>query len=479
MKELIKNVADMHLLNEPYIIKTVENICFKSFEERLKALQAVHFNPFRICHQDVIVDLLSDSGMNSISTNQQSKSLIGDESYAGAKSFKNLEKNVRTLTGFDNILPFHQKRLCEEIICEVLAKPGGLVVANTFTHTMDANLKDVNSIPVSLVTTDNSGIFGGNMDMEKLRSFVSEKGSESIDFVVINAPSKILGGLPVSLANIEAVTTFCRRHSILVFLETSMYAENSWFIKNFETGQSKYKLISIAQNMFSYFDGCILSFARDGMNLTGSVFACRDKSLMTKLQPSLILKGGFVSYGGMTGRLMETIAVGMLEAFNEIYLDFRFKQMSMIEELLKQNGVPIIKPIGTNTIFIDVDEIQKRISIPSYPAWSMNCAAYIFGGIRAAEYGQLTGPGSSLPDNHPLAKKELIKFEIPRRTYTTSHYLYVARVLGQLIAKDQLISGMRLLESKTGRLRHLKLKLEPLNPEKLKSSNMTNLQTLG
>lgn len=177
MKELIKNVADMHLLNEPYIIKTVENICFKSFEERLKALQAVHFNPFRICHQDVIVDLLSDSGMNSISTNQQSKSLIGDESYAGAKSFKNLEKNVRTLTGFDNILPFHQKRLCEEIICEVLTKRGGLVVANTFTHTMDANLKDVNSIPVSLVTTDNSGIFGGNMDMEKLRSFVSEKGS--------------------------------------------------------------------------------------------------------------------------------------------------------------------------------------------------------------------------------------------------------------------------------------------------------------
>ena len=408
---------------------------------------------------------------------QQSKSFLGDESYAGARSFENFEKNVQLLTGFQNILPFHQKRLCEQIVCEVLTKPGGMVVANTFTHSMEASLKEMKSVPVSLVTTDYATPFGGNMDMAKFCSFLSEKGAGSIDFVVLNVPSKILGGLPVSLANIKAVTNLCKRNSILVFLETSMYVENSWVIKNFETGQSNRELISIAQDMFSSFDGCILSFTRDGMNLIGSALACRDKNLISKFQPLLILYGGFVSYGGMAGRMIETCAAGIFEAFNEAYIDFRFKEMRRIRQMFKENGVPIIESIGTNTIFIDVDKIQKEISVPfsAYPAWSFNCAAYVHGGVRGGEYGQLTDPSSSLPNNHPLAKKELIKLEIPRGTYTFCHYVYVVRVFSHLIANNHLVSGMRLIECPVSQLKHLKMKLKPLEPEKLNASS--NLQT--
>lgn len=471
--------ANAIYLNEPYKINAVENISFTSHANRLEFLKQAHFNPFCINHQNVIIDLLTDSGTNSMSVQQMANSILGDESYAGSHSFTTLKKNVKFLTGFEHILPVHQKRLGEEILCEVLAQKDGLVVANTFTHTMKANLREVGSVPVSLVTTDHSGHFGGNLDMGKFRSLVSEKGAGSIDFVILNVPSKILGGLPVNLSNMKELTVFCRQHSILVFLESSMYVENSWFIKSFEIGQSERELVSIAQEMFSYFDGCILSFARDGKSLTGSVLTCNDEELKIKFQSSVILKAGFISYGGMSGRLMERSHVGLLEDFNDIYSDFRFRQMHTIGELFKKNGVPIIEPIGTNTIFIDIDEISNKSSFSStfsYPAWSLNCAAYVYGGIRGAEYGRLAGLGSSLPDNHPLANKELIKLEIPRRTYTICHYLYAARVFGRLIANERLISDMELLESPLGRLRHLKMKLEPVHPEKLSNKRLEKIE---
>ena len=417
---------------EPFRIKTVEPIRQTDYASRQRALHEAGYNLFLLRAEDVLIDLLTDSGTGAMSSAQWAGMMQGDESYAGAKSFFRFESAVRDITGFEHVIPTHQGRAAERILFAAMLQPGQLVPNNTHFDTTRANVEAqqaiAHDIPVPVARQPMlKSDFKGDMDIGELKRLL-ETERDRIPLVMLTVTNNSGGGQPASMANMRAASELCRSYQVPFFLDACRFAENSWFIKEREAGYHDKTPLEIAREMFSMADGCTMSAKKDGMANIGGFLALNDHRLAAKCRDMLILTEGFPTYGGLAGYDLEAIAVGLYEALHEDYLRYRIRSVAYLGDKLTSAGIPIVQPPGGHAIYIDALAMLPHIPQAEYPAWSLSLALYLAGGIRSVEIGSvmfgLQPDGSERP-----AAMELVRLAFPRRVYTQSHVDYLAEVL--------------------------------------------------
>jgi tryptophanase len=448
---------------EPFRIKSVEPIRSTNRAEREAALKEAGYNLFLLKAEDVLIDLLTDSGTWAMSSRQWAGMMVGDESYAGARSFFRFETAVQQITNLKHIIPTHQGRAAERILFGSLLKKGDIVLNNTHFDTTRANVEyrraEARDIPIAegrqpqLVHP-----FKGNIDLDLLEKMLAEEG-EKIPLVMITVTNNSGGGQPVSMANIRAAREICDRHGKPLFLDACRFAENAWFIKMREDGYADKTPLAIAQEMFSYVDGCTMSAKKDGMANIGGFLALNDDALAQKCKNMLILTEGFPTYGGLAGYDMEAIATGLHEALREEYLRYRIRSVAYLGDILTEAGVPIMQPPGGHAIYIDALAMLPHIPQNEYPAWALSLVLYLEGGIRSVEIGSVMF-GQQPDGSEKAAAMELVRLAFPRRVYTQSHVDYLAEVLLHVNGMKERIRGVRLVEA-PDTLRHFSARLEP------------------
>jgi tryptophanase len=439
----------MKTIMEPFRIKTTESMKIISREERVQALTAAHQNVFLLDAEDCAIDLLTDSGTGAMSTEQWAAMMMGDESYAGSKSWKRFEKTVRSITGIKHILPTHQGRAAEGILAQTLIKEGDVIPNNSHFDTTGANISFVGGIPVNFLcregldTSDRSS-FKGNMDIPLLKQCIEENGKEKIPFGMITVTNNTGGGQAVSMANIRAVKEVLSGHGIPLVIDACRFAENAFFIKSREDGYGDKSLIEIAREMFSYADAATMSCKKDGLANIGGFLVCNDDTWAEKFTNLLIIREGFPTYGGLAGRDLEAIAVGLMEALEYDYQRYRHATISYLSNALEKIGVPIIRPNGGHAVFLDAKAMLPHIPSLQYPGIGVANALYTEGGIRSVElgtvmFGKFDEQGNELPS--PL---ELVRLAIPRRVYTQSHFDYLIEVIDEVWKKRDDIPGYKI-----------------------------------
>ena len=454
----------MKTIIEPFRIKSVEPIKMNTYEDRLEILKNAHYNLFLIDADDVIIDLLTDSGTGAMSSKEWAGIMLGDESYAGSKSFKFFEKTIKELMGFKNIIPTHQGRAAERILFSTIAKKGQYIPSNNHFDTTRANILNVEAIPIDLVCKDSFDFeskfpFKGNIDIDKLEEFINDKGVENIPVIMLTITNNTGGGQAVSMANIKATSNLAKKYKIPFYLDACRFAENAYFIKRNESEFKDHSILSIVKEMFSYADGCTMSAKKDAIANIGGFLCTNDSSLAKKKKDLLILTEGFPTYGGLSGRDLEAVAYGLLEVIEEDYLEYRIKSTEYLGEKLNKIGIPIINPPGGHAIYIDAKKMLEHISVDKFPGQALACELFLEGGIRASEIGSLMFGGYDSNGKKLYANHELVRLAIPRRTYTQSHIDYVIEVLEKIKFNLHKIKGLKIKhESKT--LRHFTAKLE-------------------
>ncbi|MEZ6187839.1 MAG: tryptophanase [Planctomycetota bacterium] len=448
---------------EPFRIKTVEPIRQTTRAEREAALQQAGYNLFLLKAEDVLIDLLTDSGTGAMSSNQWAGMMQGDESYAGARSFYKFETAVREITHLKHVIPTHQGRAAERILFGAALKPGDIVPNNTHFDTTRANVEyrkaTARDIPIAEGRQPQLyHPFKGNIDLEKLEQTIVDNPGR-VPLAMITVTNNSGGGQPVSMANIRAASEICHRHGVPLFLDACRFAENAWFIKTREHGYANKTPLEIAQEMFSYVDGATMSAKKDGMANIGGFLALNDDALAAQCKTMLILTEGFPTYGGLAGYDLEAIAVGLHEVLEEDYLRYRIRSVAYLGDKLMAAGVPIVQPPGGHAIYIDAKGMLPHIPQSEYPAWALSLALYLEGGIRSVEIGSvmfgLQPDGSEQP-----AAMELVRLAFPRRMYTQSHVDYLAEVLLYVNSLKDRVRGVRITESPNV-LRHFSAILEP------------------
>lgn len=457
----------MKTIIEPFRIKSVEPIYFNSKEERKIILEKAGYNPFRIHANDVLIDLLTDSGTSAMSSNQWAGIMQGDESYAGSPSFFRFEKSVKEITGFPIVIPTHQGRAAEKILFTILGGKGKYFLSNTLFDTTRANIEFSGADGIDLVCEEGKhptkpAPFKGNMDVDALKKIIPEIGHENIPMVIMTITNNSGGGQPVSMQNIKAVSTICKENNILFFIDACRFAENSYFIKLREKGYADKSVPEIAAELFSNADGCTMSAKKDAFANIGGFLAMRDLDLAIRCRNLLIITEGFTTYGGLAGRDLEAIAIGLQEVMDEHYLQYRIRSIEYINNKLIDAGVPVIQPAGGHAVYIDAKEFLSHIPVEQYPGQALVCALYTEGGIRSVEIGSLMfgkydEHGKLIP-----AQMELVRLAIPRRVYTQSHIDYVSEVIIEVFNKRNEITGLKIIEE-TPLLRHFTAKLEPIH----------------
>jgi tryptophanase len=457
----------MKTIIEPFKIKSVEPIYFNTYEERKAILERASYNPFHIHARDVIIDLLTDSGTSAMSSDQWAGMMQGDESYAGSTSFFNFEKSVRSITGMPVIIPTHQGRAAEKILFSILGGKGKYFVSNTLFDTTRANIEFTGAEGIDLLCHEGKlpsvpAPFKGNMDTVALRKFISEKGATNIPLCIITVTNNSGGGQPVSMQNIKDVRNICKENNIPLFIDACRFAENSYFIKLREQGYSQRSVADIAHELFSYADGCTMSAKKDAFANIGGFLAMHNEQLAEHCRNLLILTEGFPTYGGLAGRDLEAIAIGLQEVMDEDYLRYRIRSTEYITDKLINGGVPVMQPAGGHAVYIDARQFLAHIPVDQYPGQALVGALYLEGGIRSVEIGSLMfgkydDTGKLIP-----AQMELVRLAIPRRVYTQSHMDYVAEVILEVFEKRNHIKGLTITEeAKT--LRHFTAKLKPVS----------------
>jgi len=442
---------------EPFRIKMVEPIRMTTRAERERLLEAARLNVFALKAEDVLLDFLTDSGTGAMSARQWAGIMEGDESYAGARSFYRLEAVVQDLTGYRHVIPTHQGRAAERILFSVATKPGDLVPSNTHFDTTRANLEVSGVEPVDLVIPE--GLqprlrhpFKGNIDLGRVERLLSERG-DRVPFGMITVTNNSGGGQPVSLANLRAYRDLLARFGKPLVIDACRFAENAMFVKLREPGQADRPVKEIAQELFSLGDGCTMSAKKDGMVNIGGFIALRDGRWVEAARNLLILTEGFPTYGGLAGRDLEALAVGLEEVVHEDYLRYRLRTAEYLGEKLLAGGVAIVEPTGGHAVYLDARDFLPHLPPDQYPAWSLCAALYLEGGIRGVEIGSVMF-GKRLEDGtetyHPM---ELVRLAFPRRVYTQSHFDYAAEVICELKAKAASVRGVRLVKQ-SPRLRH-------------------------
>ncbi|GIK57217.1 MAG: tryptophanase [Chloroflexi bacterium] len=448
---------------EPFRIKTVEPIRQTTRDERERLLAEAGYNLFLLKAEDVLIDLLTDSGTGAMSSGQWAGMMLGDESYAGAKSFYKFETAVRHITGFKHVIPTHQGRAAERILFGALLKPDHVVPNNTHFDTTRANVEyrkaTALDIPVA-AAHDPAHIlpFKGNIDLAALEQTIADYPG-NVPLAMITVTNNSGGGQPVSMANIRAASEICRRHGVLFFLDACRFAENAWFIKTREPGYADKTPLAIAQEMFSYADGCTMSAKKDGMANIGGFLALNDDELAQKCKNLLILTEGFPTYGGLAGYDLEAIAVGLEEVLHEDYLQYRIRSVAYLGDILTANGVPIVQPSGGHAIYIDALAMLPHIPQSEYPAWALSLVLYLEGGIRSVEIGSVMFGHQPDGSEHPAAM-ELVRLAFPRRVYTQSHVDYLAEVILYVNNIREHIRGVRIADAPPV-LRHFTARMEP------------------
>lgn len=456
----------MKTIIEPFRIKSVEPIRFTTAEERSAILEKAGFNPFLIKADDVLIDLLTDSGTSAMSARQWAGMMEGDESYAGAKSYFRFESAVKDLTGFEYIIPTHQGRAAEKILFTLTGGRGKFFPNNTHFDTTRANIEFANSIAVDLVVEAGKDPvshveFKGNMNTEALERFIVETGKDNIPLIMITVTNNAGGGQPVSMANIRKTKEIATKFGIPLFLDACRFAENAFFIKKLERGYSNRTVRSIAQEMFSLADGCTMSAKKDALVNMGGFLGLRDGNLALRARNMLIVTEGFTTYGGLAGRDLEAIAQGLEEVLDEHYLTYRLRSVEYLGEKLMSAGVPILEPPGGHAIYLDARRFAEQIPPNQFPGQAIVCELYRAGGIRAVEIGSLMfGKTEPLTNAFKPAMLELVRLAIPRRVYTQSHIDYVIEVVIDVYQRRKELTGF-VLEYEAPLLRHFTARLKP------------------
>lgn len=448
----------MRTIIEPFRIKSVEPLRKTTPEERERILREAGFNLFLIHSQDILIDLLTDSGTSAMSTEQWAALMRGDESYAGSPSYYRLKETVQALTGFRHVIPTHQGRAAERILFSVMCRPDQFVPNNTHFDTTRANLEFTGAKAVDLplpesADTQNPAPFKGDIDTDALERLLAENGPERVPLVMVTVTNNSGGGQPVSMANLEAVREITRRHGVPFYLDACRFAENAWFIREREPGYHDWTPKRIAQKMFSLADGCTFSAKKDAFANIGGFLCTNDDRLAKQEQDLLILTEGFPTYGGLAGRDLEAIAVGLEEVLDPDYLEYRVASTGYLGRHIADRGVPIVEPPGGHAIYIDAGRMLPHIPRHEFPAQSLAVELYRTAGIRSVEIGSVMFG--------PHARNELLRLAIPRRVYTQSHIDYVVEAILEVSARKDALRGCRIVEEPEF-LRHFTCRFEPL-----------------
>ncbi len=441
----------MKTIIEPFKIKSIEPIKFTTVEERDRMLIDAGYNPFLIRAEDVLIDLLTDSGTSAMSAKQWAGIMEGDESYAGAHSFFRFEKIAKELTGFKYIIPTHQGRAAEKILFTIVGGKGKFIPNNTHFDTTRANVEFSGAEAVDLLNAqgkDPSIIadFKGNMDIEALEKFIQKTGKEHIPLIMLTVTNNAGGGQPVSMENIRQTKAVAKKYGIPLFLDACRFAENAFFIKKREKGYQNKSVKEIAQEMFSYADGCTMSGKKDALVNMGGFLGLNDEKLATASRNILVVTEGFPTYGGLAGRDLEAMAQGLVEVLDENYLTYRIRSVEYLGEKLTIAGVPILQPPGGHAIYLDAKRFAAHIPPEQFPGQAIVCELYKIGGIRSVEIGSVMfGRTDAQTGKYVAPSMELVRLAIPRRVYTQSHIDYVIECVIEVHNNRSKLKGYKMV----------------------------------
>ena len=454
----------MKTIIEPFRVKMVEPIRFTTQDERVALLRAAHYNLFGLSSSDVIIDLLTDSGTSAMSAQQWSAMMRGDESYAGSPSYFRFLEAVRNLMPFRHIIPTHQGRAAEAILFSIVGGPGKVIPNNTHFDTTRGNIEATGATALDLMIPEandpqNEYPFKGNMNLAKLEELLRQS-SDSVPLVMLTITNNAGGGQPVSLANIKGVRSICQKYDKPLFIDSCRFAENAYLIKEGEAGYGDKSVSAIVREIFSLADGMTMSAKKDAFANIGGWLALNDDDLAAAARNRLILTEGFPTYGGLAGRDLEAIAVGLKEIVDEDYLAYRIATTRYISSGLEAQGIPVVKPAGGHAVFVDAGAMLSHVPPLAYPGQAFAVWLYQLGGIRTCEIG--TVMFGRQPDGTEIpAALDLVRLAMPRRVYTQSQADYIIECAGEVARRKREIRGLRII-SEPPQLRHFTSQFEPL-----------------
>ncbi|HVE94527.1 MAG TPA: tryptophanase [Acidimicrobiales bacterium] len=449
---------------EPFRIKAVDPIRFTTRAERERSLAAADWNLFRLSADDVVIDLLTDSGTGAMSAAQWGALMTGDESYAGSRSFDRFEAVVRELTGFEHVIPTHQGRAAERILFASAVERGHVVPNNSHFDTTRANVEMQSAHALDLPCADAADLhsdspFKGNVDIDALTQLLDSDAA--VPLVMVTVTNNSGGGQPVSLANLRAVREVCDRFSVPLFLDAARFAENAWFVVEREDGQAGRSPREVAEELFRLADGCTISLKKDGLGNIGGVLALNDGALAQKCRALLTITEGFPTYGGLAGRDLEALSQGLLEITEPDYLRYRIRTAEYLAEKAWSAGVPTVRPPGGHAVYLDAGALLPHIPAHELPAQALACELYLEGGVRGVEIGTLMFGRPRPGETDEPARHELVRLALPRRVYTQSHIDYVGEVIAEVAPRASTLRGLRITEQPPW-LRHFTARLAPL-----------------
>jgi tryptophanase len=462
----------------PWRIKVVEPIPILTRKERRAALAAAGYNPFNLPADQITIDLLSDSGTGATSAAQEAAAALGDESYAGARSWFRFRDEVADLTGYPHILPVHQGRAGERVLFTSLLKPGQICISNTHFDTTHANVELAGAEPRDLpcpeaADLDSEEPFKGNIDLHSLARTLAGPDGHRVGLVLMTITNNGLGAQPVSMANLEAVKQLCQRHQVPFFLDAARFAENAWLVREREPGYEDWTPRQIANCAFQLTDGCVVSLKKDGLSAVGGFIGLRDDDLHATCEANLIATEGFSTYGGLAGHDLERLAQGLREVVDPAYLQSRAASTARMARLINDAGVATVQPPGIHALYLNAGRLLPHLSPHEFPGHALGCQLYLDGGIRCAELGSLYL--GTMDEDHRLvtpAPFELVRLAIPRRVYTDSHLEYVAEVLADIAKDPERVPGYQIV-SAPAVLRHFKVRLQPTTKAETVQKNNT------
>jgi tyrosine phenol-lyase len=435
---------------EPFRIKVVEPVNIRDEKRRKEAIREAGFNTFLLLSEDVFIDLLTDSGTSAMSDNQWAGMMLGDEAYAGARNFYNLEKSVQDVLGYKYIVPTHQGRGAEHLMSKALITPGQIVPRNMYFTTSKLHVELAGgSMPDIIIDEahdpENEHPFKGNIDLKKLQSVIDENSPENIAFVNVEMDVNMAGGQPVSMQNLREVQELCNAYNLKVIFDATRSSENAFFIREREKGYENTTIVEILNEMMSYSDGCIYSSKKDCLVNIGGFLATHDKEVFQKTREMVVVYEGLQTYGGMAGRDMEAVARGLREGSEYEYLKYRIHQVRYLGDMLKNNNIPIVKPTGGHAVFIDALKFLPHLSRELWPAQTLSAAIYEDSGVRTMERGAVSKGRDKENGKNIFPRLELVRLTIPRRVYTNTHMEYTAESIIRLFEKKETIPGLKMV----------------------------------
>ena len=435
---------------EPFRIKSVETVSMIPRDERLKKMQEAGYNTFLLNSKDIYIDLLTDSGTNAMSDKQWAGMMMGDEAYAGSENFYHLERTVQELFGFKHIVPTHQGRGAENLLSQLAIKPGQYVAGNMYFTTTRYHQEKNGAVFVDIVrdVAHDAGLniaFKGDIDLKKLQKLIDEKGAENIAYICLAVTVNLAGGQPVSMANMRAVRELTAAHGIKVFYDATRCVENAYFIKEQEQGFENKSIAEIVHEMFSYADGCTMSGKKDCLVNIGGFLCMNDDEMFSSAKELVVVYEGMPSYGGLAGRDMEAMAIGLREAMQYEYIEHRVKQVRYLGDKLKAAGVPIVEPVGGHAVFLDARRFCEHLTQDEFPAQSLAASIYVETGVRSMERGIISAGRNNVTGEHHRPKLETVRLTIPRRVYTYAHMDVVADGIIKLYQHKEDIRGLKFI----------------------------------